>query len=96
MITEAFWQDIIASILAFIGLGSLVLCYMDYRLRWFDYFSFVGVFFILGWYASLSPDSDNVYQWATALSYVAGVLLLLWGKSFYLRKKARKLADNGS
>lgn len=86
---HALWLDTLSSILAFLGLGSLVVCYVDYKLRWFDYVIFVVLFFVFGWYAGLAPNVTTAYQYLTAISFAVGVVFLLWLKSLFLAKKAK-------
>lgn len=83
-------QDITSSVLAFLGLGSLVLCYLNYALRKLDYVAFMVVFFILGWYTAITPEMLKIgnyhYQWIIATSFAIGVLPILWLKMYRLKK----------
>lgn len=91
---QALWLDALSSILAFVGLGSLVVCYLNYKPRWFDCVIFAVLFFVFGWYSGLNPDEATLYQWLTAAAFAFGVVVLAWLKSLYLKKTDRNNIAN--
>lgn len=91
---QALWLDTLSSILAFVGLGSLVVCYLNYRPRWFDYAIFAVLFFIFGWYSGLHPDETTQHQWLTAAAFAFGIVVLVGLKSLYLKKTGRGSVAN--
>lgn len=91
MNNEFVMMDIITSAIAFGGLASLVLAYLNYIPKWFDTFAFFWVFFAFGWYCSITPDMPTSYRVCTSLSFGIGVLVVLAVKVWFLK---RKLARN--
>lgn len=94
MNNELIWMDIITSMIAFGGLASLVLAYLNYIPKWFDTFAFFWVFFAFGWYCAITPDMPTSYRLYTATAFGIGVLLLLAVKVWWLKRKKPTMPDN--
>lgn len=78
--------DILTSVIAFGGLASLVLAYLNYIPKWFDAFAFFWVFFAFGWYCAITPDMPTSYRISTACAFGMGVLLILVIKVWFLKR----------
>ncbi len=81
--------DIIMSVVAFFGLASLIVAYVDYVPKWTDYLLFAIIFGVLGLYASASYKDDSLlpYVITTAISYAIGAVIVLFFKAWYVKKK---------
>lgn len=86
-------MDIITSVIAFGGLASLVLAYLNYIPKWFDTFAFFVVFFGFGWYCAITPEMPTGYRVSTATAFGVGVLVILAIKVWFLKRKLKKTAE---
>lgn len=89
MSDELIIMDIITSAIAFFGLASLVLAYLNYIPKWFDSFAFFWVFFAFGWYCAITPDMPTSYRIYTASAFGFGVLFVLAIKVWFLKRKSK-------
>lgn len=81
-------QDIIASVVAFIALASLIVAYVDYRPKMADYLAFAAIFAIFGFVACLYFSEANwTYLIAGTLCYGIGTMVVLFAKSTFIKSK---------
>lgn len=82
--------DLFFSVLAFFGLASLIVAYVDYRPILADYVIFAILFAIFGLYAG-EIYRANAFAWwfGHAGAYAVGVVVVLYLKSAYLAKKQK-------
>lgn len=82
--------DIWMSFVAFLGLASLIICYVDYLPRKADYVIFAVLFGILGLYAAQVYDENYPLYFGTGGAFALGAMVVLFLKASYLRHKLKK------
>lgn len=82
--------DIWMSFLAFLGLASLIICYVDYLPKKADYVIFAILFGILGLYASEIYHKNYPLYFGTGGAFALGAMVVLFLKASYLRHKLNK------
>ncbi|MDO4895409.1 hypothetical protein [Moraxella sp.] len=79
-----FSFDLTMSILAFLGLASLVFCYWDGKTTKLDWLLFTIVFFLLGVYTNHMFGEETLYfQWLGGALYAVGVWPILFANMKY-------------
>lgn len=87
-------MDLVFSVLAFLGLASLIVAYVDYRPRWADYLIFAVIFAIFGLYTGETYGVHGFGWWlGHAICYAIGVVIVLYLKSAYLLHKTNKAVN---
>lgn len=82
--------DITMSFVAFLGLASLIICYVDYLPRKADYMIFAILFGILGLYATDLYHKNYLLYFGTGGAFALGAVVVLFLKASYLRHKLKK------
>lgn len=84
-------QDMMWSVFAFLGLASMVFCYWDGITTKMDYFLFMVIFFLFGYYCNhFFKEEYRLFPFYGGIAYTLGVVATLFLNGKYRQWRAKK------